>query len=151
MRLHIGELAAEQSGRPFDRQALGDIYELAAAVIALSWQSLSIFVGEHRPLCLQNRARNDVLRGNQLDFVALPAQFQVDRLCDLRVDLAQSCVEKGFRITRWRGLRRRRHHDLLAPGARPALRKKSGIRSAISTSAADRQALGWIPSTDRNI
>ena len=34
MRLHIGEAAAEQLCHPLDRQPLGDIDELAAAVIA---------------------------------------------------------------------------------------------------------------------
>jgi hypothetical protein len=47
MRLHIGELAAEQSGRPLDRQPLGNIHELAAAVVALARQTFGIFVGEN--------------------------------------------------------------------------------------------------------
>ena len=75
MRLHIGELAAEQLGHPLDRQPLGDVDELAAAVIALARQAFGIFVGQHRALRFQHRARDDVLRGDQLDLVALAAEF----------------------------------------------------------------------------
>ena len=88
MRLHIGEPAAEQLGHPLDRQTLGDVDELAAAVVALARQAFGIFVGEHRALRFQNGARDDVLRGDQLDLVALPAEFEPDRFGDLGIDLA---------------------------------------------------------------
>ena len=54
---------------------LGDVDELAAAVVALARQAFGIFVGQNRALRFQNGARNDVLRGDQLDLVALPAEF----------------------------------------------------------------------------
>ena len=98
MRLHVGELAAEQLGHALDRQPLGDVDELAAAVIALARQAFGIFVGEHRALRFQHGARDDVLRGDQLDLVALAAEFQLDRLGDLRIDLAQRRREQGFHI-----------------------------------------------------
>ena len=59
MRLHIGKFAAEQLCYPLDGQVLGDIDELAAAVIALARQAFGIFVGEHGALRFQNGARND--------------------------------------------------------------------------------------------
>ena len=94
MRLHIGELAAEQFGDALDREALGDVDELAAAVIALARQPLGIFVGQHRALRLQHRTRDDVLRRDQLDLVALAAKLKPDRLGDLRVGLAQGRGEQ---------------------------------------------------------
>ena len=133
MRLHIGELAAEQFGHPLDRQPLGDIDELAAAVIALARQAFGIFVGEHRALRFQHGARDDVLRGDQLDLVALAAEFKLDGFGDLGIDLAQGRREQGLNIACWFCARRRRHHDLLAPGEIGAeLGAKSGISSAIA-------------------
>ena len=85
MRLHIGKTAAEQFGDPLDRQSLGDVDELAAAVIAFARQAFGIFVGEHRALRLQHGAADDVLRGDQLDLVALAAEFQPDRIGDFGV------------------------------------------------------------------
>ena len=64
MRLHIGEAAAEQLGDALDGQLFGDVDELAAAVIAFARQPFGIFVGEHRALRFQDRARDDVLRGD---------------------------------------------------------------------------------------
>jgi len=58
-----------------DGEALGDVDELAAAVIALARQALGVFVGENRALRFQNGAGYDVLRGDELDLVALPAEF----------------------------------------------------------------------------
>ena len=98
MRLHVGELAAEQLGDPLDRQILGDVDELAAAVIALTRQALGIFVGENRALRFQNGAGNDVLRGDQLDLVALPAEFQPNNLRDFGIDLAQRRREQRFHV-----------------------------------------------------
>ena len=71
MRLHVRELAAEQPGDTLDRDPLDDIDILAAAVIALAGKSFGIFVGQHRALRFQNRARDDVLGSNQLDLVTL--------------------------------------------------------------------------------
>ncbi len=98
MRLHIGELAAEQFGDPFDRQGLGDVDELAAAVIALARQALGIFVGQHRALRFQHGARHDVFRGDQFDLVALAAEFLADHVGDRGIDVAQRRGEQGFYI-----------------------------------------------------
>ena len=75
MRLHIGERQAEKLGNPLNRQPFGDVDKLAAAVIALARQAFGVFVGEHRALRFQYRARDDVLRGDKLDFVALAAEL----------------------------------------------------------------------------
>jgi hypothetical protein len=47
MRLHIGKAAAEELLGAVDGQLLGDIDELAAAVIAPAGIALGVFVGEH--------------------------------------------------------------------------------------------------------
>ena len=70
---------------PLDRQPLGDVDELAAAVIALARQALGVFVGEHRALRLEHGAADDVLRGDQLDLVALAAELEGDRIGDFGI------------------------------------------------------------------
>jgi hypothetical protein len=71
LRLDIGEAAAEQRLGALDRQLLGDVDELAAAVVAAAGIALGIFVGQDRALRLQHGAGDDVLGGDQLDLVAL--------------------------------------------------------------------------------
>ncbi len=146
MRLHIGELAAEQLGHPLDRQPLGDVDELAAAVIALARQAFGIFVGENRALRLQHRARDDVLRGDQLDLVALAAEFELDRLGDLGIDLAQGRREQASTSPAGVGLWGSTSPTSRSPGAgRPG----SATRSAddrdgnrFSKSAPDKSGIG---------
>ena len=96
MRLHVGEVAAEQLGHPLDRQPLDHIDVLAAAVVALARQAFGIFVGQHRALRLEHGAADDVFRGDQLDFVALAAEFLADRAGDLRVGFVESGGEKSL-------------------------------------------------------
>ena len=63
-------LAKPQSNRRLARSiasALGDVDELAAAVIAPAGIALGVFVGQHRALRLEHGARDDVLAGDQLD------------------------------------------------------------------------------------
>jgi hypothetical protein len=49
--------AAEQLLGALDGQRLGDVDELAAAVVAAARIALGILVGQHRALRLQHRAR----------------------------------------------------------------------------------------------
>jgi hypothetical protein len=67
VRLHIGKAALEEALGALDRQPLGDIDKLAAAVITASGIALGIFVGEQRALRLEDGARDDVLARDQLD------------------------------------------------------------------------------------
>ncbi len=98
MRLHIGEVAVEQLLGAVDRQLLGDVDEFAAAVIAPAGIALGVFVGEHRALRLEHRARDDVLRGDQLDLFALALEFLVDRRGDLGIDLGERAGEEAIGI-----------------------------------------------------
>ena len=95
VRLHVGEVAAEQLLGPLDRQFLGDVDELAAAIVALARIALGIFVGHDRALRLEHGARDDVFRGDQLDLVALAAELVADRAEDLGIGLGERGGEEG--------------------------------------------------------
>ena len=96
MRLDVGEAAAEQSGHPLDRQPLGNIDELAAAVIAPARQAFGILVGQHRALRFEHGAADDVLRRDQLDLVALAAKLERDGIGDLRIAVGQRGGKQAF-------------------------------------------------------
>src|SRR3954452_23985382 len=85
MRLYVGEPTPEKLRNPFDRQPFSDVDILADAVITPAPQTFGIFVGEYRPLRLQHRLADDIFRCNQLDLVALAAEFETNGLCYFRV------------------------------------------------------------------
>ena len=89
IRLDVGEAAGEQLAGALDRQIFRDVDELAAAVIAPAGIPFGVFVGHHRALRLQNRARDDVLRGDQLDLVALAAEFELDGARDFGIGVGE--------------------------------------------------------------
>ena len=94
IRLHIGELAIEESGDALDRQRLNDIDILAAAIIAPARIALRILVGEHRTLRIEHRLGDNILRSDQFDFIALTAKLLLDRGRDLRIDLGEGRGEE---------------------------------------------------------
>ncbi len=96
MRLHVGKAAAEQPGHPLDRQPLGDIDELAAAVIALARQAFGVLVGQHGALRFEHGAADDVLRRDQLDLIALAAELERNRIGDLRIAVGQRGGKQAF-------------------------------------------------------
>ncbi len=112
MRLHVGEATAEQPGHPLDRQPLGDVDELAAAVIALPRQALGVFVGQHGTLRFEHRAADDVLRRDQLDLIALAAELERNGIGDLRIAVGQRGGKQAF--VRRLGAVGYRHASLLA-------------------------------------
>jgi hypothetical protein len=71
----LANSTAEQLLGALDGQFFGNIDELAAAIIALARIALGILVGHDRALGFKHGARNDVLRGDQLDLMALAAEF----------------------------------------------------------------------------
>ncbi len=71
VRLHVGVVGAEQLLRALDRQTLGDVDELAAAVVALAGITLGVLVRQHRALGLEHPRARVVLGGDQLDVVFL--------------------------------------------------------------------------------
>ena len=86
MRLHVGVFRAEQRLGAVYRQLLGDVHELAAAVIALARIALGILVGELAALRLHHRRAGVVFRGDQLDVIFLAAVFILDRCPQVRVN-----------------------------------------------------------------
>ena len=67
VRLHVGVLGAEELLGAVDGQRLGDVDELAAAVVALAGVALGVLVGQHRAGRLQHGLADEVLRGDQLE------------------------------------------------------------------------------------
>ena len=94
VRLHVGVLGAEQALGPVDRQLLGDVDVLAAAVVAAPGVALGVLVGEHAADRLQDGAGNEVLGRDHLEVVALAAQLELQHLGDLRVDLGERGGER---------------------------------------------------------
>ena len=100
--LDVGKLGAEQFLGAIDRQCLGDVDPFATAIVARARIALGVFVGHHRALRFQHRAADDVFRGDQLDLVALPAEFTLDGGGDFRIGLGEGCREE--RVGRGGGL-----------------------------------------------
>jgi hypothetical protein len=93
--LHIGEAAVEQAAGALDGQLLGNVDELAAAVIAALRVALGVLVRQHRALCLEHRAGDDVLGGNELDLVLLAAELELDGASDLGIGIRESGREEA--------------------------------------------------------
>ena len=102
VRLHVGKLGAEQFLGALDRQRLGDVDPFAAAIVARARITFGVFVGHHRALRFQHRPADDVFRRDQLDLVALPAEFTLDRGGDFRIGLGERGREE--RVGRGGGL-----------------------------------------------
>jgi hypothetical protein len=92
--LDIGEVAVKQLLGPLDGEFLGDIDKLAAAIVAPARIALGILVGHHRALRFQNGARDDVLRSDQLDLVALASELALDGTEQFRIGISQGAVER---------------------------------------------------------
>ncbi len=100
MRLHVGELGAEELLGAIAGEILDDVDVFAAAVVAAAGITLGVLVGQDTALRLQHRARHEVLRGDHLEGVALPSQLPVHRRRDLGVELSQGCgVDVGHVVS----------------------------------------------------
>ena len=126
IRLHVGEAAAEQLLGALDRQRLGDVDELAAAVIAPARIALGVFVGQHRALRLEHGAADDVLGGDQLDLVAAGGRVRCSIASAISGSASASEAVKNGRGCGRRSCRRRsrgrlaqylHRRNLLARGA----------------------------------
>jgi hypothetical protein len=94
MRLHVGKGAVEQLLRAVDGDRFRDVDELAAAVVAPARIAFGIFVGEYRALRLEHGARDDILRGDQLDLVLLAIEFLADRAEHVGIAVGQASREE---------------------------------------------------------
>ena len=85
VRLNVGVICLKQLLGPLDGDLLGNVDELAPAVIAAPRIALGVLVGHGRPLSLHHSFAGVVLRGDQVYCGALPSDLVLDRLRDLRV------------------------------------------------------------------
>ena len=94
VRLDVGVLGPEQLLGAVDRELLGDVDVLAAAVVALARVALGVLVGQHRALALEHRLRHEVLRGDHLERALLALELEAQHLGDLGIDLGERAVEE---------------------------------------------------------
>ena len=79
--------AGEQRQGALLGEPLGDVDELAAAVVALARQALGVLVGEPAALRLEDRREDVVLAGDELDLVVLATALADHRRPQLGVDI----------------------------------------------------------------
>ena len=84
--LDVGVVGAEQGLGAINRQLLGLVNELTAAVVALARVAFRILVGQHRALGLHDPGAGVVLRCDKLDMFFLATLFFLDRREDLVVE-----------------------------------------------------------------
>ena len=77
---------------------LGDVDELAAAVVALARQALGVLVRQPAALGLHDGRRDVVLAGDELDVVVLAAALALHRLPQLGVDLGDRLEREAARL-----------------------------------------------------
>ena len=91
--LDVGPLGVEDGLGALDGQGLGDVDDLAAAVVAAARVALRVLVGQDRALALQDGPGNEVLRGDHLQGLALAGELAGEDPGDVRVELGQRLVQ----------------------------------------------------------
>ena len=92
VRLHVGVLGAEELLEPVDGQLLDLVHDLAAAVVPPARVPLGVLVGQRGAHGVDHRPAGEVLAGDQLQPMLLPAQLGIDEPGDSRIGLAKWCV-----------------------------------------------------------
>ena len=96
VRLDVDVLGAGEEGEgALLGEPLGDVDELAAAVVALAGQAFGVLVGQPRALGFHDRGGGVVLAGDQLDLVVLAAPFGEHRLPEDRVVIRDRLERKA--------------------------------------------------------
>ena len=95
MGLDVGVRGAEEGLGPVDGDALGDVDDLAAAVVAGAGVALGVLVGEGRAERGQHGGRGEVLGGDQLERVACRSSLPEQHLGELGVLPAQDIRRPG--------------------------------------------------------
>ena len=93
VRLDVGVLGAEQLLGAVDRQLLGDVDVLAAAVVAAPGIALGVLVGQHAALALEDGLGHEVLGGDHLERALLAGQLEAQDVGDQGIDIVQGTVE----------------------------------------------------------
>ena len=94
VRLDVGVLGAEELLGAVDRELLGDVDVLAAAVVALAGIALGVLVGQHAALALEDGLGHEVLGGDHLQRPLLALELEPQDVGDLGIDLGQRAVEE---------------------------------------------------------
>src|SRR4051794_349845 len=94
VRLDVDVVAAEHLLRALDRQALGHVNPLAAAVVAPSDVALRVLVGQHRALAIEDGLGHEVLRRDHLERALLAFELVREDVGDLGIDLGEGSVEE---------------------------------------------------------
>ena len=92
VRLHVGVLRAEELLQAVDGELLDLVDDLAAAVVAAARVALGVLVGERGAHGVDHGAAREVLAGDQLQSVALPAQLPVDQVGNKRIGVPEAGV-----------------------------------------------------------
>ena len=87
VRLHVGELGAEQLLGPIDGQLLDDVDELAAAVVSAARIPFGVLIREHAAGGLHHGRAGVVLAGDHLQAVRLALDLVGDRGPDFGIVL----------------------------------------------------------------
>ena len=135
VRLHVRVLGPEERLRPVDRELLDLVDDLAAAVVALAGVPLGVLVRRHRPDRLEHRGPGEVLRGDQLDLVALPLELGAEQLGDVGVDLARALPVRSWSSS---ASRRRAMATMLLDQRRRSSTRRPARRQAVEAAALDR-------------
>jgi hypothetical protein len=112
VRLDVDVLGAEERLGAVDRQLLGDVDELAAAVVAAAGIALGVLVRQHAALRLEDRLRHEVLRRDHLERPLLAVELVLEHPRDLGIDVGEGPVEEvlgqlGHAVLRSRVMPRR--------------------------------------------
>ena len=87
MGLDVGVLGAEELLRPVARKVLGDVDELAAAVVAFSRVAFGVLVRQRTPHRLEDGHADEILRGDELELRVLAPDLPGDRGIEFGVGL----------------------------------------------------------------
>src|SRR5215472_13427247 len=90
-------LTAEKPFGAIDRQLLGGVDILAAAIPSFSWITFRVFVGHHAALSFHHRSTGEVFRGDQFDVLTLAFFFRGNRIKDFGICFAQCVAITGSR------------------------------------------------------
>ncbi len=132
VRLDVDVLGAGEEGEgAVLGESLGDVDELAAAVVALARQAFGVLVGEPGALRLHDGGRRVVLARDQLDLVVLAPPLTEHRLPQDRVEL---CDRLEGEPRRWRD----RHERRLLPC-------HSGTLWCTADAPSPRASVGYLP------
>ncbi len=89
VRLHVDVVRAEELFGARDGERLGDIDELAPAVVPFARVTFRVLVGQHGAGRFENGLADEVLRGDQLEPAVLSMHFLRDRPRDVGIRIGQ--------------------------------------------------------------